>query len=90
VKGRAADACLSERDVRVLAQSAPGRAPAELAAHVARCARCQERMLRGMEPVGPLRPRREPPPLWRTLLLLGGVILVLVSLLWVVRFLGGP
>lgn len=71
--------CLTEAGVRVLARAPIGQGPPELAAHVASCDRCQRRVL--AKDVGPAQPRREPPPLWRTFVVLGlALLLVLLAL----------
>lgn len=41
--------CLSESQMQVLRDAAPGLAPEALAHHVAGCRRCQERLLFGAE-----------------------------------------
>jgi len=60
--------CLTEAGLLAFRGASPGKAPADLAAHVAGCARCQERLLTSDE--GTLGPgkRKAPPPLWRVLL----------------------
>ncbi len=71
-----ADGCLSPRGFAQISAAPPGRAPAELAAHLAGCARCQRRLLVAALPSASPSPRRAPPPLWRT-----GVALVVCLLL---------
>src|SRR5216683_1986747 len=61
-----ADGCLSPRGFAQISAAPPGRAPAELAAHLAGCARCQRRLLVAALPSASPSPRRAPPPLWRT------------------------
>ena len=69
-EGRAAlvDArgCLTAAGFAALSRAPVGRAPADLAAHLAGCARCQERMLAGGAPVrpAPAAPGRRTPRLW--------------------------
>jgi hypothetical protein len=53
----------------------PGQVPAELAAHLAGCVRCQRRLLAEALPSSGTT-RRERPPLWRT----GAVVVVCVLL----------
>ena len=61
----------------------PGGAPAELAAHVASCARCQDRALMADEGTAGPGQRKQPPPLWRVFaLFFGGLLLAFVLFLW--------
>jgi len=64
--------CLSERGLAVLKRAPMGQAPPELAAHLARCDRCQTRLL-SVDPLasGPASPARRAPSLTRWLVLLG-------------------
>ncbi len=61
--------CLTAAGLSAFRAAAPGKAPADLAAHVTGCARCQERLL--TSDAGTLGPgkRRTPPPLWRVLVI---------------------
>jgi uncharacterized paraquat-inducible protein A len=71
-------------------QSAPvGRAPAELAGHVASCARCQERLLAGGILAAVTRTKKEPPPRWRVAIVLAAIILLVLSLLFTLGRLSG-
>jgi hypothetical protein len=70
-----AEGCLSPQGFAQISAAPPGRAPAELAAHLAGCVRCQRRLLVGAMPSSP-SPRRQRPPLWRT-----GVVVVVCLLL---------
>ena len=75
--------CLTQAGLQAFRAAPPGRAPAELASHVAGCARCQERALAADE--GTLGPgkRKQPPPLWRVFVLFfGGLLIALVLFLW--------
>jgi hypothetical protein len=69
--------CLTAAGFAALSRAPVGRAPAELAAHLAACSRCQERMLAGGGPArpAPAAPARRSPRLWL------GVVLALVALL---------
>ena len=44
--------CLSAAGLAALQRAAPGRAPADLAAHVAGCNRCQQRLLASLREPG--------------------------------------
>jgi hypothetical protein len=87
-----AKGCLSEAGLRAFRSAPPGRAPAELAAHVAGCARCQERVLAADEGLAGPGKRKQPPPLWRVFaLFFGGLLLAVVLFLWTRRILApGP
>jgi hypothetical protein len=79
--------CLTAEGVRVIAGAPPGGGPPELAAHVAACARCQDRLL--AESAGSATRRRaRPPSPWRTVAVAGGLVLLLVLAFLVVRFAG--
>ena len=72
---------LTPAGLAALASVTPGKAPAELAAHLASCPRCQDRMLAGA--LGSLArdKRRAPPPPWRIWVVLGAILLALLSVL---------
>ena len=69
--------CLTPAGLAALSRAPVGRVPADLAAHVASCARCQERMLAGGTSSGRPSPAGSPrkPRLWL------GVALALAALL---------
>jgi hypothetical protein len=70
--------CLTDAGLQVVQESVPGRVPPEAAQHLARCGRCQRRLL-SIDPLARVG-RRKPgdaPPLWRTLLWVG--VLVILS-----------
>lgn len=72
-------------------QAAPlGKAPPELAGHVASCARCQERLLAGGIVALITRKKKEPPPPWRIVVVIVAILLLLVSLLFTLGRLSGP
>ena len=79
--------CLTEAGLAALDAAPPGQGPAEAAAHLAACARCQRRFLaRGGLEAGGIRAvptRTEAPPLWRT-----GVVLLAALLIVVVAMIG--
>lgn len=74
--------CLTDAGFAALASSRPGEAPAELAAHIAGCGRCQDRVLKsaaGAEAAN--RPRaagRSAGHRWGMLALVIGVLLVAI------------
>jgi hypothetical protein len=80
--------CLTEAGLEVLRSSAAGQAPAELAVHLAGCARCQERVL-AVDAPNPRRRRRtarpEFPSLGRSLLLAALVVAAIVAALATLR-----
>jgi hypothetical protein len=76
--------CLTPAGFAALTRAPVGRAPADLAAHLASCSRCQERMLAGGTSAG--RPsstpsRRRPPRLWLGLALAFAALLLAVAAL---------
>lgn len=80
-----ANGCLTNAGLRAVAEAPPGGAPPGLAAHLAGCAKCQRRLLRGDRGVAAAPvPRRPPSPL-RLALLLAALLLVFVALLWTTR-----
>jgi hypothetical protein len=80
--------CLTPAGLSALARAPIGRGPAELAAHLASCTRCQERMLAsgaGPRPAPSSAPRRKP-RLWLGLLLAAAaLVLALVALILAAR-----
>ncbi len=75
-----AQGCLTEAGMHAILAAPPGRGPEALAAHLAACGRCQDRVLAAGVPgsrAGAPRPHVAP-PLGRMLLL---VALILVSML---------
>jgi hypothetical protein len=86
--------CLTEAGFRALASAPPGEAPGELAAHLAGCARCQDRVLQaaaGGEGAG--RPRKAASSerrRWLALALVMGALLVaIVGLLVTLAYIRG-
>jgi hypothetical protein len=83
-----AQGCLTPAAFAAIAGAPPGAAPKELAAHLAACVRCQRRLLaKALGPTAARGPRRERPPLWRTvvaafaILILLGILMVVVQVL---------
>ena len=76
-----AQGCLTTEGFARIEKAPPGRAPAELAAHLASCVRCQRRLLGAASPAAaPVR--REAPPLWRTAIVVAAIIvLVLIAMI---------
>jgi len=75
--------CLTPAGFAALSRAAVGRAPADLAAHLASCARCQERMLAGGTSAArpsPAAPPR-PPRLWLGVALAFAALLLAVAAL---------
>jgi len=79
--------CLTEAGLDALAASPPGRGPAEVVAHLGRCGRCQERTLARAagRPGDAPRTRKEPPPLWRTVLVIAAVLLMVLTAMLMLR-----
>jgi len=61
-----------------------GQAPPELAAHLASCGRCQQRLLGGGARRPPVKARA--PSLGRMLLLVAGIVAAILALLFTLRF----
>ena len=76
---RDARGCLTEAGFRALEEAGAGAVPPELAAHLAGCPRCQDRLLQ--RDAGPRRPRQAPPPAWRGPLVAIGLLLLGLGLL---------
>jgi hypothetical protein len=74
--------CLTDQGLDSLAGAPVGQAPPEAAAHLAQCARCQDRLLgRGRE-AGARRARGETRP-YRNLAVFGGLLLLILLMLGV-------
>jgi hypothetical protein len=72
--------CLTSEGFARIAAAPPGRAPAELAAHLASCARCQRRLLATASSEARRSGRRAAPSAWRTaLVMIAGVLLVILA-----------
>ncbi|HEY7515524.1 MAG TPA: hypothetical protein VIC87_13645 [Vicinamibacteria bacterium] len=84
-----ASGCLSLDGIAAVGAAAPGRIPAELAAHLASCARCPERVLTGGVPRPTRKERPDPPSIKRALLLVGLIVLSIFAFLWTLRQLTG-
>jgi hypothetical protein len=80
--------CLTEAAFAAVSASAVGRVPPELAAHLASCGRCQQRLLGG----GVERPavKRKAPSLGRMLLVLAAAVLAILGFLLTLRHLVTP
>ena len=75
--------CLTPAGFAALARAPIGRGPAELAAHLASCARCQERMLAigaGPRPAPSSVPRRKP-RLWLYVVLAAAALILALAAL---------
>jgi hypothetical protein len=80
---------LSPEGIAAMSDVTPGGIAPEVAAHLASCSRCQERVLTGGTPRAPRKPRADPPSLKRALLF---VVLIVASILvffWTLRQLTG-
>ena len=87
-----APGCRPAAGLAALRSAAPGAAPAEVAAHLAGCARCQRRLLSDGSPLalqaGKKQPAK-PPPLWRIGLVAAAAVLMVLSVLVTLRWLSG-
>jgi len=76
--------CLTPAGFAALSRAPIGRAPAELATHLASCSRCQERMLAGGTSAGRPSPASSPPRkprLWLGVALAFAALLLAVAAL---------
>jgi hypothetical protein len=78
--------CLTPAGLDTLRQAPVGKAPLELASHVASCARCQDRLLGGAPG---RRGAARRPPAWRIWMVLGAALVAVLSALLAAWFLGG-
>jgi hypothetical protein len=85
--------CLTDAGFAALDAAPPGLGPAELAAHLAGCGRCQRRYLaRGGEKGAGIRAvpgTATRPPLWRTVAVALAALLLLLSAVAAMRMLAG-
>lgn len=85
--------CLTEAGYVALDAAPPGRGPAEAAAHLAACSRCQRRFLaRGGKEIAGISatPRKAvAPPLWRTVVLVFAILALVAVALIGMRMLAG-
>lgn len=86
--------CLTEAGVTAFREAPPGRAPVEIAAHVASCSRCQQRLLERDAPRRPdgekgRKPRPVAPSLGKTLLLAALALAAMLVALLTLRRLAG-
>jgi uncharacterized paraquat-inducible protein A len=79
--------CLTAAGLAAFQRAAPGRAPAEVAAHVAGCHRCQQRLLSSLREPGrsasassSRRTSSRSRLAWMVALLIGGLIVLLAGL----------
>jgi anti-sigma-K factor RskA len=86
-----AQGCLTAEGFARIEASPPGRAPAELAAHLASCVRCQRRLLVASSPAHRSSGPRERPPLWRTAVVVAAcIMLVVITLIWLRQLTTAP
>lgn len=75
--------CLTEAGFAALDAAPPGRGPADAAAHLAGCSRCQRRFLaRGGKDAAGISAtptRAVAPPLWRTVVVVFAVLVLAVT-----------
>jgi len=86
--------CLTEAGFMAVGAAPPGQGPVEAAAHLAGCSRCQRRFLaRGGHETGGIRAtpgKAVAPPLWRTGVVVLGVLALVAVALMAIRILAGP
>jgi hypothetical protein len=84
-----AQGCLSPQGFAQISVAPPGQVPAELAAHLAGCMRCQRRLLAAALPSSGST-RRERPPLWRTGVAVLVCLLLVVMAMMLMRIVNAP
>ena len=84
-----AQGCLSPHGFAEISAAPPGQVPAELAAHLAGCMRCQRRLLATALPSSGSK-RRERPPLWRTGAVVVVCLLLVMMAMMLTRILNTP
>jgi hypothetical protein len=72
--------CLTDQALAALASAPVGGAPPEVASHLARCARCQDRLLRSGREPGDGRPASSRAP-FRNLAIVGALLLITLVML---------
>jgi hypothetical protein len=85
-----AQGCLTPQGFAQISAAPPGQVPAELAAHLAGCMRCQRRLLATAMPSSGSSSRRERPPLWRTGLVVVVCLLLVMMAMALTRILNTP
>jgi hypothetical protein len=76
--------CLTAAGLAAFQNAPPGRAPKDVAAHVAACARCQQRLLAGARGPATTPSRRAPSGrrlVWLAILAVGGLFVLLAGLI---------
>ena len=84
-----ASGCLTEAGIAAVTAAVPGQTPPEVAAHLAACGRCQERVLSGGLPRPPRKAAPPLPSVGRAFLLLGLILLATLLFFWTLRRLTG-
>jgi hypothetical protein len=81
--------CLTVAGLAAVRAAPPGQAPAELAGHLASCARCQDRLLAGGAAELAARKKTQPPPRWRLAAIVVALLLLVLSILVTAERLAG-
>jgi hypothetical protein len=86
--------CLTEAGFQAVEKAPPGKGPAEAAAHLGGCARCQRRLLarggRDSAAISPVARVAVAPPLWRTIAVVVAVIVLALTAIVAMRMLAAP
>jgi hypothetical protein len=76
--------CLTAAGLAAVQGAPPGRAPSEVASHLAGCGRCQQRLLSGLHAPGAAPPARRgaagPRLVWLAVLVLGALFALVAGL----------
>ena len=84
-----ASGCLTEAGIAAVKGAVPGRIPPEVAAHLAACGRCQERVLSGGVARPPRKPMPDFPSVGRAFLVLALILFAALFFFWTLRQLTG-
>lgn len=86
---RDARGCLTDAGLDALERAPVGEGPPELVSHLSSCGRCQDRMLQRSTGEPPRGRKIEPPPAWRTWVVLVAAVLMVLTALITAFWLGG-
>ncbi len=81
--------CLTEAGIAAVKSAVPGQTAPEVAAHLATCGRCQERVLTGGVPRPPRKEMPALPSVGRAFLMLALILFSIFFFLWTLRKLTG-
>ncbi|MBN2369389.1 MAG: hypothetical protein JXO72_02765 [Vicinamibacteria bacterium] len=83
-----AGGCLTSAGFEAVLRAAPGETPRDLADHLSACELCQTRLLAGHDHGG-VRVKRQPPPIWRSIVVLFVILLALSTFAYLAYWITG-